>query len=170
MRSNLTGNLHFTGTQINYYFLCGKKLWYFSHYIQMEQNSDLVYLGKLIHETSYEREKKEIEIDNTIKIDFIDKERVIHEVKKSDKVEDAHIWQLKYYIWYLKQKGVEGVTGKINYPKLKKTEDVFLELADEEKIESILKGIKNIVDEELPPAADKTKICSNCSYEALCWI
>ena len=90
-------NIRFTGTQINYYFLCKKKLWYFSHDIAMEHTSDAVYLGKLIHETSYEREKKEIDIDGTVKIDFIGKDRVIHEVKKSDAVEEPHIWQLKYW-------------------------------------------------------------------------
>jgi len=162
--------LRFTGTQVNYYFLCKKKLWYFCHDIQMEKNSDAVYLGKLIHETSYEREKKEIDIDDTIKIDFIDKDRVIHEVKKSDKVEEPHIWQLKYYIWYLKQKGVEGVTGKINYPKLRKTQEVILGQGDDERIEAILKEIKDITESDLPPAADKIKICKSCSYLELCWV
>ncbi|MCC7203091.1 MAG: CRISPR-associated protein Cas4 [Nitrospirae bacterium] len=163
-------HIRFTGTEINYYFLCRKKLWYFSHYIQMEQNSDAVYLGKLIHENSYEREKKEIDIDDTIRIDFISKDRVIHEVKKSDKVEEPHIWQLKYYIWYLKQKGVEGITGKINYPKLRKTQDVYLETGDDEKIEAILKEIRDITGASTPPSADKRKICKNCGYGELCWI
>jgi CRISPR-associated exonuclease Cas4 len=163
-------NLRFTGTQVNYYFLCKKKLWYFTHYIQMEQGSDAVYLGKLIHESSYEREKKEIDIDDTIKIDFIDKERVIHEIKKSDKVEEPHIWQLKYYIWYLKQKGVEDVTGKINYPKLRKTMDVFLEDGDNERIETILKEINGITMADLPPQVEKMRICRNCSYCDICWV
>ncbi|GAB63522.1 MAG: CRISPR-associated protein Cas4 [Candidatus Jettenia sp.] len=163
-------NIRFTGTQINYFFLCKKKLWYFSHDIQMEQNSDAVYLGKLIHETSYEREKKEIDIDDTIKIDFIGNDRVIHEVKKSDKVEEPHIWQLKYYIWYLKQKGADGITGKINYPKLRKTLDVFLEPEDEEKIQSILKEIQGIINTELPPAVERMKMCRNCSYGDICWV
>lgn len=163
-------NIRFTGTQINYYFLCKKKLWYFIKNIEMEQNSDAVYLGKLIHETSYEREKKEIDIDNTIRIDFIGKDRVIHEVKKSDKVEEPHIWQLKYYLWYLKQKGVEGITGKINYPKLRKTLDVFLEPGDDEKILAILAGIKGIMNTELPPTAERMKMCRNCSYGDMCWI
>lgn len=163
-------DIRFTGTQVNYYFLCKKKLWYFSNYIQMEQGSDVVYLGKLIHETSYEREKKEIDIDDTIKIDFIGKDRVIHEVKKSDRVEEPHIWQLKYYIWYLKQKGVEGVTGKINYPKLKKTMDVFLEPDDEGRIEGILKDIDAIVRAELPPPVQRMKICKSCSYNDICWV
>ena len=60
-------NIRFTGTQVNYYFLCKKKLWYFTHDIQMERSSDAVYLGKLIHESSYGREKKEINIDDTIR-------------------------------------------------------------------------------------------------------
>jgi len=50
-------SIRFTGTEVNYYFLCKKKLWYFSHDIQIEQGSDAVYLGKLIHENSYQREK-----------------------------------------------------------------------------------------------------------------
>lgn len=163
-------NIRFTGTQINYFFLCKKKLWYFSHDIQMEQNSDAVYLGKLIHETSYEREKKEIDIDNTIKIDFIGNDRVIHEVKKSDKVEEPHIWQLKYYIWYLKQKGADGITGKLNYPKLRKTLDVFLEPEDEERIQSILKEIQEIINTELPPAVERMRMCKSCSYGDICWV
>jgi CRISPR-associated exonuclease Cas4 len=163
-------NIRFTGTQINYYFLCRKKLWYFTKNIEMEQNSDAVYLGKLIHETSYDRENKEIDIDDTIKIDFIGKDRVIHEVKKSDKVEEPHIWQLKYYLWYLKQKGVDGVTGKINYPKLKKTLDVFLEPGDDEKIRAVLSEIKRTIDMELPTQAQKTKMCRKCSYGDMCWV
>jgi CRISPR-associated exonuclease Cas4 len=136
----------------------------------MEQNSELVYIGKLIHETSYEREKKEIDIDDTIKIDFIGKDRVIHEVKKSDKIEEPHIWQLKYYIWYLKQKGVKEITGKINYPKLKKTIEVYLEPEDDKKINEIFEKIFKIKHAEIPPIVNKTKICRKCSYNDICFI
>jgi CRISPR-associated exonuclease Cas4 len=67
-------SLLFTGTQINYYYICHRKLWLFSHGLNMEQTSDAVYLGKMIGEESYDREKKEIQIDNLITIDFIGKE------------------------------------------------------------------------------------------------
>lgn len=170
MDAQIPTSLRFTGSQVNYYFICKKKLWYFYHDISMEHTSDAVYMGKLIHENSYKREKKEIEIDGVIKIDFIGSDRVIHEVKKSDSVEEPHIWQLKYYLWYLKQKGMEGVSGKINYPKLKKTLDVFLEPGDDEKILAILTGIKGIMDAELPPPAERMKMCKNCSYGDMCWI
>ena len=73
----------------------------------MEQTSDTVLLGKLIDESSYERKDKGIDIDETIVIDWIDdKTGVLHEVKKSDSMEEAHTWQVLYYLWYLKQKGV----------------------------------------------------------------
>lgn len=45
--------LHITGTQMNYYFLCHTKLWYFAHHIQMEQESDLVALGLWLFAASH---------------------------------------------------------------------------------------------------------------------
>lgn len=48
---------------------------------------------------------------------------MIHEIKKSNKIEKAHVYQVKYYILTLKKMGVENVTGEIDYPKLKKRQD-----------------------------------------------
>ena len=58
--------MQITGTAINYYFLCHRKLWLFANNIQMEHTSDLVYEGKLIHEFSYDQRSEkytELEID-----------------------------------------------------------------------------------------------------------
>ena len=41
----LSESLHFTGTQLNYYFVCKRKLWLFSHNLEMEQSYDAVLLG-----------------------------------------------------------------------------------------------------------------------------
>ena len=47
---------------------------------------------------------------------------VIHEVKLTDSMEQAHEMQLLYYLYYLKRwKGVEGLRGQIDYPKLRET-------------------------------------------------
>ncbi|MEM4284287.1 MAG: Dna2/Cas4 domain-containing protein, partial [Candidatus Caldarchaeum sp.] len=46
----LDSDLYFTGTQINYYFVCKRKLWFFSHNMELESESDVVLLGKLLHE------------------------------------------------------------------------------------------------------------------------
>ena len=85
-----------TGTHFNYYQLCQRKLWLFANGINMEQESDLVYEGKLVHESSYPQRisrYEEVEIGG-VKVDYYDtRNKVIHEIKKSNKVERAHEWR-----------------------------------------------------------------------------
>lgn len=159
-----------TGIMVYYYFVCKKKLWYFCNDLAMEHNSENVYIGKLIDENSYKRDKKHINIDNVINIDFIRDKKVLHEVKKSNKIEEASIWQVKYYLYYLLQRGVE-VTGRIDYPILKETVDIILNEGDEEQIEIIVSEIKKIMVMTLPPecSCDK-RICKACAYYELCYI
>lgn len=162
--------MNITGVMIYYYFICQRKLWYFANEINMEQNSELVSIGKTIDETSYKREKKSILIDNTINIDFIKDGAVLHEVKKTKAIEEAGIWQLKYYMYYLKQKGVETLDAKIDYPLLRQTKEIVLEKEDVEIIENVIKNIQEIVTKENPPEVLNEKICKKCSYYDLCYV
>lgn len=147
-------------------------MWLHANGIQMEQTSDTVAEGKLIGEISYpDRAKKftEIEVDG-IKIDFFDaKKKVIHEVKKSPSIEQATIAQVKYYIYKLAQKGIEGVTGIIEYPKLRLHEDVSLSEKDKEDIISWEDDIQNIVSQNNCPDVIRAKICKSCSYHDFCY-
>ena len=158
----------FTGTEVGYYFICRKKLWWFHHGIQMEQESDRVKMGKIVHENSYERRKKEISIDNKIVLDW-QSDGVIHEVKLSDSMEEAHEFQLLYYIFYLKQKGVENLTGQIDYPKLRQTKEVELTAEKEAQLKETLAEIEKITAMEKPPDVEFMKICRSCSFAELCW-
>jgi len=162
-------NIQITATQINYYFVCQRKLWLFSHQINMEHTSELVELGKLLHENSYKREHKEIQI-GPIKIDFIGRDGVIHEIKKTPSVEESHAWQLKYYIWYLKQLGVPNIRGEIDYPKLKKRTEIELSAEDEIELQVILKKIEEIISGEVVPEVINRSICKKCSYYELCYV
>ena len=113
-----------TGMMVYYYFVCERKLWYFCHEITMETENEDVLLGKLLDESSYKKNDKHISIDQIINIDFMKESGELHEVKKSKSVEEAGIWQMKYYLYYLQQRGVIGMKGKIDYPLLKKTMSV----------------------------------------------
>jgi CRISPR-associated exonuclease Cas4 len=139
----------------------------------MEHTSDTVAEGKLIHETSYpQRAEKytEIEIGGS-KIDFYDaRNKVIHEVKKSDSIEDAHEWQVKYYIWLLQQNGIENVTGIVEYPKLKHTSKVLLSKEDATYLESVKKHIEIMVEDDKCPPRINSKICKKCSYYDFCYV
>ena len=165
----LSSQAIYTGTQVNYYIICRRKLWLFSHFVQMEQESELVKLGKLLHESSYTR-AKEIAIDR-ISIDFIRKGNVLilHEVKRSKKLEKAHVFQMLYYLYYLKQRGIEAI-GRIIYPKLRKMKTVELTSELEYEIDNILQSITKILRENKPPEVRKKSFCRRCSYFEFCWI
>jgi CRISPR-associated exonuclease Cas4 len=164
--------MQITGTHFNYYLICHRKLWLFANGINMESNSDLVYEGRLIHETSYPRRNEkyqEVAIDG-IKIDYYDaKGKVVHEIKKSNKHEEAHEWQVKYYLYVLEQNGVEGATGLLEYPRLHKTEEVLLTTPDREEIKEMVTKIEEIINQDdCPPRISKSK-CRKCSYFDFCW-
>lgn len=162
--------MQITGIMVYYYFICKRKLWYFANEINMEQNSQLVEIGKVLDETSYKRENKSILIDNTINIDFIKDECVIHEVKKTNAIEEAGIWQVKYYMYYLKKKGVNNVTSKMDYPLLKQTKEIFLEDEDEKLLDKIIEEIKVIIKQDRPPKIINDRICKKCAYYDLCYV
>ena len=162
-----------TGTHFNYYQVCKRKLWLFANGINMEHSSDLVYDGKLIHENSYPQRSaryEELEVDR-IKIDFYDaKNKTIHEIKRSNKVEKAHEWQVKYYIYVLEQHGVPGVTGILEYPTLRLTEAVSMSDVDREKIVKMKQEISEIVHSETSPLTINASICKSCSYYEFCYV
>ena len=171
MLSDSEKNLRIIGTQIHYYFICKTKLWLFSHHIQMEQESDLVSLGKLLHEKSYKGEK-EYTIDNLISIDFIKKKGCLelHEVKKSRTMKKSHEYQLLYYMYYLKQKkGIENIKGVINYPKMRKKITINLDESKEKELMDVIADIGNILDMETPKP-ERMKICRKCAYYEFCWV
>lgn len=158
----------FTGTEVGYYFICRKKLWWFAHGVEMERESDRVRMGKLVHEESYQRRRKELKIDDRIVLDWRE-DGIIHEVKLTDKMEGAHEMQLLYYLYYLKLKGVEGLIGQIDYPKLRETKTVELTAEKELEIELALAEMQKIVESEQAPQVEWMKICGSCAYAELCW-
>ena len=159
-----------SGMMFYYYFVCKRKLWFFANEIQMESENEDVIIGKLIDENSYSRELKHVLIDNTVNIDFIKEWKILHEVKKQKSVEEAGIWQLKYYIYFLRKRGINIEKGILDYPKLKKREEIFLTEEDEKRIESILSEIREIINLKVPPKLEKLKICRKCAYFEYCYI
>lgn len=165
--------MNVTGTHFNYYHICHRKLWLFANGINMEHTSDLVYDGKLIHENSYPQRPEryeELEIEGC-KIDFYDaKNKIVHEIKKSDKVELAHEWQLKYYIFVLEKNGIEGVSGILEYPTLRQTQKIELTEVDRQLIENMKVEIIKVITSDKCPHTIDNKICKKCSYFDFCYV
>ena len=164
--------MRITATLVNLYNVCKREMWLHANGIRFEHTSDLVFEGKLIHEDSYPQRSgkyEEIELDG-IKVDFYDpKRKVIHEIKKSNKVEAAHEWQLKYYIYVFERNGIKGVTGVLEYPTLRKTQEVVLSDMDRERIQEMEVDIQRIISDDDCPPLQKRGICRNCSYFDFCY-
>ncbi len=162
-----------TATHIAYFHTCQRKLWLFHHGIRMEHNSEIVAEGKLIGESSYQdRATKytELEIDG-VKIDHYDpKNKIIHEVKKSNKVEQAHIAQVKYYLYVLHKNGIQGASAIIEYPKSRQRQTVEWENGDENTIHQWLREIDVLLNSALCPTLLNKPICKKCSYHDFCYI
>ncbi len=141
----------------------------YARYNTLEKESDNVNIGKLLHEDRYKRDSKEITIDETISIDFLRKgdSLVLHEIKKTKSMEEAHRQQMLYYPYYLKSKGVSA-SGEINYPLISKKEEIVLLEKDESDMDKVIDDIRKIATGRMPPPV-KTKICKKCAYFEFCF-
>ncbi|MFW5871742.1 MAG: CRISPR-associated protein Cas4 [bacterium] len=164
--------MQITGTLISYYFYCHRRMWLHANDIKMEDNSEDVAMGVLVEETSYQSRSdkfQQVQI-GPVKIDFYDaKNKVIHEVKKSDKFHETHIWQIKYYIYILEQAGIQMVKGILEYPQKRKTEEVHLSAADKVYLEEITDEIDRIIKQAISPPVINSPKCKNCSYYDFCY-
>ncbi|MCX7914621.1 MAG: CRISPR-associated protein Cas4, partial [Thermodesulfovibrionales bacterium] len=142
-------SLKTNGIKINYLYVCERKLWLFDRGIQMESSSDKVLLGKILSQYSYPKEEvREVLIDNLICIDIVSDEE-IKEIKYSNRLVNADRIQLLYYLYYLKQLGIEK-KGIINYPKMRKREEIVLTEDAQKEVETALVKVKEILDMDKP--------------------
>mgnify|MGYP004660652813 FL=1 len=158
-----------SGTIYSYSFLCMRKVWLSYHNLSMEQESELVEVGKLIDETTYKNERHNFLIDNIVNIDFL-KKNIVHEVKKSSKEKQMAINQIKYYLFILKNHGFEDIKGRLDVPKSKYTEEVILTEEDIKNIKSNLERIDKILKSKNIPEPINEKSCLKCAYYELCYI
>lgn len=174
--------MNINATLLNYYLICHRKLWLHAHVIRMEHTSDVVYEGKLIGEMSYPQRAErytEVEISGTFpknemirlsaKIDFYDPHQgIVHEIKKSDAKEQAHVRQVQFYLYLLRQNGIGARSGVLEYPRLRQTEVVTLEAGDTSQLEKQIMEVSEVIAGSCPPLLTKSK-CRSCSYFDFCW-
>lgn len=164
--------MRITGTLVNYYVHCKRQCYLFGNKINLEDNSELVKIGKALHEEKLKNNKKtEIELEN-IKIDRLTDE-YLTEVKKSDSDVEAAKWQMYYYLYVLKKYGINK-KGRLEFiEKSKKTSFFIGELNDEiiEKLEKMLKDIEFLIlSEEIPEEKLTEKQCMKCAYYSYCYL
>ena len=157
------------GTLIWYYYICKREVWLIGHGIEPEQDSDYIALGRHIHEIFYRRRKRELTIDNTIKIDILPGRRVIGEIKKSSRYLESARMQVAFYLYYMKKEKGVSMEGLLLIPEERRRIKVSLTPELEEEIERAIEGIERILSMERPPPAVKIPYCRKCAYRSMCW-
>lgn len=160
------------GTLINYYFHCKRQCYLHGNRLNLEDNSEIVKIGKAIHEDKADKSNSaEIEIDN-IKIDKLTSE-YITEIKKSDADIEAGKWQLLYYLKTLKSKGIIR-KGKLECIEKNKSDKkiiyVDLDEESEKKLDEYVNEIEQLIsNDEVPEVLNKPQ-CKKCSYYEYCYV
>ena len=163
----------YSASHLTYLLLCPRKLWLHHHQLRLEDNSADVAMGKLIERTHYRRRSdrwRQLDL-GALKIDHYDPAaRLVREVKKSAKLEHVHVAQVKYYLYYLEQRGVHDPSGLIEYPSQRRTTSV--ELTDQDRKHTIPdweRAISEVTSGTCPPVARKP-ICRRCAFRDFCFI
>lgn len=161
-----------TGTLINYYFHCKRQCWLHGNRLNLEDNSEDVRIGKILHELNNEGKKNtEIAIDN-VRIDKITEDYLV-EMKKSDADTEATQWQTLLYLKILKDKGVERI-GKIEYLEKNKQDkkNVLIELTEEyeQRLVVLIKEIETFIEMDKPPRLEFKSKCKKCAFYEYCFI
>jgi CRISPR-associated exonuclease Cas4 len=68
----------------------------------------------------------------------------------------------------IEKNGIEGVTGILEYPKLRETTKVTLTDEDMVYLENLIVEIEQITSSDNCPPEVETKICKSCSYYEFC--
>lgn len=162
--------LRTNGIKVNYWAICHRKVWLYSKGLRMEPLSDRVALGKLLHERAYpDMPRREVLIDDLIKIDLLEHEGKLLEVKHSRKLVDAARLQVAYYLLYLRWLGAGELVGELRFPKERRKEEVRLTPELEAQVTEALRDIQRIEQLPSPPRAEFMPICRVCAYCELCW-
>ena len=162
-------DLSTNGTLIWYYYICKREVWLIAHGIQPPQENEFISIGRLVHEEYYRKFKKELLVDNKIKIDILEGKKVIGEIKKSSKYLESAKMQLAFYLYYLKTVKGERLEGELLIPEERKRIRVKLTAELEKEVERAVWEIEQIVNSLTPPPATKTRYCKNCAYREFCW-
>lgn len=158
------------GTLIWYYYICKREVWLMSRQLNPDERDENVEWGRFLHELRYAREKKELSFSN-VKMDIIgerDGKLLVAEIKKTSSFRKSATMQLLYYLWQLRESGVEAM-GELRYPEEKRRENVVLDEAAITELQQTVTDIRRIIAAPKPPKPEKNRFCSKCAYREFCW-
>lgn len=160
-----------TGKEMEYLHVCKRKLWFFRHGIRPELGNELVQLGILLGQTTFRRQDKELQLGGVGVVDWAELQHgTIHETKSSSCPMQADVAQVRYYLWWMRERGINVDRCVIHYPKQKRTKEVVWAGDMTEEVTRDLAEAGDIVSRPHPPPRQRLRWCRRCAYADLCLV
>ncbi|MGQ9531499.1 MAG: CRISPR-associated protein Cas4 [Desulfotomaculales bacterium] len=159
-----------TGSLVQSYLVCARQAWLMSRQICPDEDHVYLELGRLVQQQTYARERKEVTMGH-LKLDLLrrgNKELVVGEVKKSSRAVEAARMQLAFYLYELREMGVEA-EGELLFPEERQKEILVLDEHWVARVRETKARLAELLRREVPPRAERTGFCRRCAYAEFCW-
>lgn len=155
------------GVHIKYLYHCRRQLWLFARGFRPERYSDLVQYGEAVHETRYDR-YREVDL-GAARLDNVDGEGWVHEVKSSHAPTAADEAQVIHYCHQLDAVGVSVRGGILHYPATRRTARIVYDEQRRAQAQADITAVLETIAQPSAPDRIERIRCRGCSYAGYCW-
>lgn len=158
------------GSLVQAYHICPRQAWLMSRQICPDEDNVYLQLGRLIGAQSYGRERKEVRLEH-LNIDLVrrgGRDFVVGEVKKSSRAREAARMQLAFYLYELREMGIEA-EGELLFPEERRRERLILDENLSRQVENLKARILALIGQDKAPLPEKIRFCGKCAYAEFCW-
>ncbi|WP_334109912.1 CRISPR-associated protein Cas4 [Thermodesulfitimonas autotrophica] len=170
VESAASTGLQVIGSFIQAYMVCPRQAWLMSRQICPDEDHIYLQLGRFIQRQSYSRERKEIHLGH-LALDLVRRDGqnlVIAEVKKSSRAANAARMQLAFYLYELRQMGLEA-QGELLFPEERRRERLVLDESLAAEVAALKQRIQTLLRQPAPPPPARIQFCTRCAYSDFCW-
>jgi len=158
-----------TGTLVWYSMICEREVWLMAHELEPDRDDARLEWGRFLGEMSYPRSRKrEINLPG-MKLDIVESHGtriVVGEVKASSRFVEATRMQMLFYLWRLRESGVEA-EGELRFPRERRRMRIVLNASAEADLRHVIERVEAIMQRPFPPPARRIAYCRTCAYREL---
>lgn len=158
------------GSYVQAYLICPRQVWLMSRQICPDEDNVYLELGRLIGAQAYGRERKEVRLEH-LSIDLVrrgGRDFIVGEVKKSSRAREAARMQLAFYLYELREMGIEA-EGELLFPDERRRERLILDDSLARQVEELKIRVLTLIYRDQPPPPEKIHFCNKCAYAEFCW-
>lgn len=155
------------GVHIKYLYHCPRQLWLYARGFRPEALNATVQLGEAVHETTYQR-RTPVDL-GAARLDFLDGEHWVHEVKSSGRSTAADEAQAVHYCYRLHEVGVPAKGAVLHYPKTRRTRRLEYGPAEAGRARTDIANAIDVMTTPTTPPRLEQQRCRGCSYLDYCW-